>query len=281
MKKRGYVNYTIIILMFLLLNNNVESYGNGIGPCTSQHDDYNLFIADDYYDAVEICGLCYACDDTYDDGVCPEDFGDGNRRASCTNHPDINCVARISGEVTDEVEGFPISEAKITAVPPPGSSLPEIIELTDSSGNYFVENIPAGRWIFRVEKLGFDTVIQEEIIDYGKTNLIDFVMPKGTCNQDCTNSFGRCSADCDGVNGCSYWNPLVKELCDEQNPGTEVIVNETGEFVTKYQCCNSNIELREFRPKAIVHGDMEQLVLRETVARMNNDIVKVKIAVWQ
>ena len=281
MNKRSSLNFVIIIIAITMFSNNSYSYGNGIGPCNTNHDDYASFIADDLYDAVEICGLCYACDGTVSDGICPEDFGDENRRASCTNHPDLDCVARVRGTVYDELEGNLLSGVKITALSPPGSSIEPIVELTNSEGEYFVEEIAAGRWLFRVEKAGYDTVVEEHIIENKKTNIINFFMPTGSCNADCTNSFGRCSADCDGINGCEYPNLIVRELCDEQEPGTEVVVNETGEFVEKYECCNSNIPITEFRPKAVIHGDMEDLVLRETVVRLNNDIVKVKIAVWE
>lgn len=288
MKKRGIVIVStfFIGLVIILLTNNTYAYGNGVGPCpqggllTEGHDDYHLFKDDPYFDAVEICGLCYACDWDVSDGVCPEDYSNGTKRASCTDHPDIDCHSRLSGVVRSLVDGRAIYNAKVTAVPPPGSSYDPFVSYTDEYGNYFIEYIPSGRWVFRAEKSGYDTEIVEEIIEYGGTNILDFYLPEGSCNSDCTNSFGRCSADCDGINGCQYSSPLIMELCDDQIPGTEVIISESGEIVTKAVCCNGNVELREYRPKSVVHGDMEELVLRETVAKLGTDIVIVKIAVW-
>jgi hypothetical protein len=252
-------------------------------PC-QRYSQYPQFVADDEFDAVEICGVCYICK-WPSDNVCPEDYEYNGKRGSCIARPDGDCVARVNGTVFSRAAGQEIVGATITFFPPPGSGAPNDIYYTDGEGDYFVENIAAGRWIVRVEKEGYDTEIREEIIEYGKTNVLDFYLPLTTCNSDCTNSFGICSAACDGVNTCNYVSEEIKTLCDDLDPGTEVIINETGDFVNKIVCCNNNNDATtletEFRPKAIVNGQMDTLVQREIVAKWNNDIVKIKIAIWE
>lgn len=243
------------------------------------HPKNNLFLGNPDYDAVELCGLCYVCGEA--DGVCPEDFGNTTNTAKCIDSPDPDCPANVEGYVRELLTDNEIVNAKVSIIPPASSTtLHPVVVFTDTEGYYRVTNVTSGRWIFRAEKPGYDTEVKNFILEKGGTNIVNFLLPEGTCNQDCTNSFGRCSAECAGVNGCVYDNPTVQNLCDDRSPGSFVITNTSGEFITKVGCCRGQPVIKEFRPKARVYGDMENLVTRSVVLTLNGEPVTIHFSIW-
>lgn len=86
--------------------------------------------------------------------------------SSSVNASAILLNGKISGKITDEKTGRPVSGATV-AIPDlkTGTS-------TDANGIYTLKNLPRGKYLIEVSALGYANVIDE--IDLGKTETADF-----------------------------------------------------------------------------------------------------------
>ncbi|MDP2037075.1 MAG: carboxypeptidase-like regulatory domain-containing protein [Ignavibacteria bacterium] len=88
-------------------------------------------------------------------------------------------VGKISGVITDEETGEPLIGCTVVLQ---GTRLGAI---TDLDGNYFVLNIPAGKYDLLVSMIGYSKKIQTEVIvNSGRTTIASFVLKSTAIEQE-------------------------------------------------------------------------------------------------
>jgi hypothetical protein len=135
--------------------------------------------------------------------------------------------------------------------------------------------------------IGLDTEINNTIMYSRQDKEINFSLPNASCDENCTNYFGRCNKDCQGVNGCYYngWNPItgyseVAQLCHERRFGETVIIEEGDNYTTSTVCCNGANNITEYRPQVAVTGSMKNLITTSVNALYNGIPVTITVATW-
>jgi len=204
-----------------------DHYCSG-GSCDSYTVTNNQTIRSNCND----CGYCKTCSN----GVCIDKPG-------------------VKGTVTNvSIEKIKGAEVKILGL--------GLSDTTDENGNYFICDFPAGTYDIVASKQGFEPGIKK--LDFDGTNIVmnfDFVLytAGSDCKPDCsktTDEKPRCHADCDGINGCRFYDQRTKELCTV--PYSRVVnVLESYNSTHKLLCCDGEPYLY---PK--ISGD--QLVFPES-----------------
>jgi hypothetical protein len=246
----------------------------------------------DGFGAAEVCGDCYVCGDS--DGVCPEDFMNAtlpNAVGDCSGCNDADCHANISGHVykRDMLNLYghlvPVVHAQVKSVPQ-NPLVPENVVLTDDDGFYDL-GVPNGNLIVSAASIGLDTEINETTMYSRDDKIMDFFLPNASCDENCTNYFGRCNKDCQGVNNCNYadWDESkrfseVAWLCHERRFGETVVVSEGEDYANSTVCCDGSVHIIEFRPQVAVGGDMKNLITTSTNALYNGIPVTITVATW-
>jgi outer membrane receptor protein involved in Fe transport len=88
-------------------------------------------------------------------------------------------TGKISGVATDAETGEPLIGANIVLI---GTSLGAS---TDLDGNYFILNVPAGKYDIQASMIGYQRVIQKDIIvDAGRTTSADFKLKASAIEQE-------------------------------------------------------------------------------------------------
>lgn len=240
-------------------------------------------------------GVNISCDNI-PDNFCPEDYETFNNSAiygNCSRCHDPDCTGNITGRVLSSL-GVPIQRAIVKALPIrynlTGSTL-EKSTLTDASGTFTLVNVTTGTYYFSASQEGYDTQLIEATINRNKlTQGVLFTLQNGTCFDDCTNSYGRCNAQCDGLtfaNGgiCSFFSNLtlnISALCDNRLKGTEVIVPNTanGTHAMFVNCCEGIPYWKYYRTALVSASNINNLVNIEKLAKYNDQPVKLIIAYW-
>ncbi|MFH1916651.1 MAG: hypothetical protein ABIJ21_05270 [Nanoarchaeota archaeon] len=234
--------------------------------------------------AAEICSECYVCGDA--DGVCPEDFKNesNNYVANCSGCNDPDCYAIINGVVRkrDPPNDF-IEGAQVKAVPH-NPHIPEVVTFTNETGEYEL-NVSNGPQSVSAAKIGLDTEINDTIVYTRQFIEMNFFLPNASCDENCSNYFGRCNKDCQGINGCEYedWDGSYSEIaqvCHERRLGENIVMNQTGNYSTNVMCCDGSVTSIEYRPQALVEGKMKNLITTSTNALYNGMPVTITIATW-
>jgi len=202
-------------------SNNGHEACNYLGDCTG----VNTAGGSSCFDSVD-----NDCDDTTDfcDGtkiVCTINGGfPGDRR-------DDDCVATITGAVTDSTSGLPINGANVKAIQR-GSLI--YSGNTYSSLEWTAQTNAAGQYTLRVNAgLSYDIIASAVDYDFMQTLNVpagfrepitrNFVLdPAMTseCKDDCT-TIGSplCNPACDNRNGCLFHDAITRNLCDGKQPG--------------------------------------------------------------
>ncbi|MBU1205223.1 MAG: carboxypeptidase-like regulatory domain-containing protein [Nanoarchaeota archaeon] len=144
--------------------------------------------------------------------------------------PDVG----VNGTVTN-VSLEPIEGALVDILSPL-----ELNDITDENGNYFIRDVPEGSYDIVASKQGFNSLNKQFYI---KDNVvtIDFVLytAGSECKPDCSKTSDekpRCNADCDGINGCNFYDEITKEACT--TPLNRVVgVTESYNETHKLTCC--------------------------------------------
>jgi outer membrane receptor protein involved in Fe transport len=88
-------------------------------------------------------------------------------------------TGKISGTVKDAASGEPLIGANVVIL---GTSLGAS---TDLDGNYFILNIPTGRYSIQASMIGYQRVIQRDVIvDIGRTTAADFQLKASAIEQE-------------------------------------------------------------------------------------------------
>jgi hypothetical protein len=307
--KKGYVIFAISIIMALalLLVGSVSAV-----ICSNGVDSPSGCVCGHYPDSsqgfgqVQINGNSISCDNIAD-GVCPERFMDPATGlvGNCGSCPDPDCRGTVAG-IAYSTAGMSnrLDKVTITSHPirwNPSANLENSIQ-TGPNGDYSGSFI-TGRYYFSASKDAYDTLLTEVDVTLDGTTTQNFQLTNGTCHADCTNSYGRCNAACDGMNvsggTCHFYDSNVAALCEDRLKGTEVYlgVNSTnpeyGIFIT---CCGdstSQIHLPDgttqnntpyskyYTLATTDSGNMKNLIKIEKIAKYNDVPVRLIVAYWQ
>ena len=237
------------------------------------------------------------------DGICPEDFADttyvpplvGNC-SSCSD-PDctvgcptcpfpFNVTGYVWGHVRDS-NGNPIEQARVTGHPIGWNNSVnlDVNATTGSNGIYNSTDFISGTYYFSASKAGYDTQLIEETVVRGSILQIDFTLQNGTCHGDCTNSYNRCNAACDGVTTsnvtCNFYNSTVRDVCNNQLQGTEVYIGPAANPYAWFVVCCNNAPFQKYYYMAFMDGsNIKNLIKTEKIARYNSVPVRVVVAYW-
>lgn len=243
-------------------------------------------------------GVNYSCDnmpDSYPNGFCPEDYETFNNSAifgNCSRCHDPDCTGNISGRVLSSL-GIPVARATVKALPIRYNlSAPSLEKstMTDVNGNFELGFVTTGTYYFSASQEGYDTQLIEMTINRNKiTSGLQFNLANGTCYEDCTNSYGRCNAQCNGLNFsngvCSFFSNVtlnVSALCDNRLKGTDVIVPNTanGTHAMFVDCCEGEPYWKYYGSASISTSTIKNLVKIEKLVKYNDQPVKLIIAYW-
>ena len=155
--------------------------------------------------------------------------------------PDVG----VNGTVRDAF-GDPIEGALVDVLSPL-----DLSAITDGNGNYFIRDVPAGTYDIvasaQEKSFGLET---KKLIDFDATDVVtvDFVLyTEGTeCQQDCSkisDEIPVCHADCEGINGCNFYDETAKEAC--ANPPRVTNAIESYNSTHKLLCCDGE----PYKPK--------------------------------
>ena len=134
------------------------------------------------------------------------------------------CYGRINGTVSDS-NITPLANVNVTLLilGPQGEQQYQST-LTNASGNYaFNSIIPATDYRLLFSKTNYNSEVAVTKVNYTNTTTVNATLTSGTCNYDCTTQVdpSRCSAACNGIGGCAFYNTTVATILD----GTVVNTN--------------------------------------------------------
>src|ERR1035437_2821280 len=87
-------------------------------------------------------------------------------------HPSRLTAQTVSGRVTAQVSGEPLSDARVTVV---GTS---VFTTTNTDGQYTLRNVPPGTQAVRVSRIGFQEQKQSVAVAPGATLTLNFVLTR-------------------------------------------------------------------------------------------------------
>ena len=292
--KKGYW-ILLISIMLVSIRFASASYqcsdGNSPTPCVCGHSPDST----KGYGQVLIGATIVSCNNI-PDGVCPEDFQDpvSLTVANCGSCADPDCIGTISGKVYDAGASLPIAGAIVTSHPVKwnqSANLEQSSNPTGFDGSYSSFTVVTGTYYFSASKDSYDTQLIEATVTRNGATTLNFNLQNGTCHPDCTNSYNRCNAACDGTtfaNGesCQFYNSTVANLCNNRFTGTEVYLGTAdathGWFI---QCCGvvgSQAPYQKYYATAQTDtANVKNLIKTEKIAKYNDVPVRVIVAYWQ
>ncbi|MFH1650131.1 MAG: hypothetical protein ABIA93_06280 [Candidatus Woesearchaeota archaeon] len=124
------------------------------------------------------------------------------------------------------------------------SGVSEISQYTNIDGNVRFENIPSGPRQFSARKEGYDTISEARMLGGGE-NSFTMHLINASCHSDCTDYYGRCNPQCEGLNfttstgieECKFYDERAKSACAYKLKGTNAIYNSTGDETYIVTCC--------------------------------------------
>jgi hypothetical protein len=293
MPKRGKKDNALVllsaILFFLMMSVYVYAVGIPISelplPVCGHEADSSIG-----YGQVIINELVYSCDNNAD-GVCPEEYQDGNNaslQGDCSSCLDPDCTGTLRGYVRDNT-GRPVDRATVVTHPilwNVSSSSMETIATTDITG-YYTMSAVSGTYYVSAAKESYDTELKESTVEHGQSTNLDFFLQDGTCHDDCTNSYGRCNVACNGLtfynesSKCLFYDSTAMMLCNNRLRGTSVLysgINDTAAYFI--DCCEGAPEVKYHSKARVSANKIQNMIKTEKIARYNDVPVRVIIAYW-
>jgi len=237
------------------------------------------------------------------DAVCPEDFTDPSTglSANCGNCPDADCTVNNSANIgyvwgyVNDINSKRVENVIVTGHPIKwnnSANLDRSALPTDSYGKYNSTAFISGKYYFSASKKGYDTQLLEATIVRGQVTRLDFQLLNGTCHDDCTNSYNRCNAECDGVTfndsstKCSFYNTIVRDACNNRLKETKVkLEGYPGNTPTEtyfVDCCEGTPQLQRYvkaKPDTNA-GWIKNLIKTEKIARLDDYPMRIVVAYW-
>ena len=133
------------------------------------------------------------------------------------------CYGLINGTVTD-TNNSRLSNVNVTLliVGPQGEQSYKSTT-TNASGNYAFTVIPATNYRLLFSKPFYNNEVVVTKVNYTNLTSVNATLTSGSCNYDCTTQAdpSRCSASCNGIGGCNFYNTTIASILD----GTVVNTN--------------------------------------------------------
>lgn len=195
---------------------------------------------------------------------------------------DTNCTGIIYGIVRDDTNKL-LGGATIKSSPP--GKLEECERSTTSliDGSYTLDAL-IGSYNIIARKPGYDdnvtwvTILSKQAEPTG--HQVNFNLRNGTCHADCTDSYGNCNPDCDGLgfaNGTGIDYCSLVSVCANRPKGFRA-TQVSGSTVTEYSCCEGETIRTYPVKKARVGGELENLYVYKTVVKLGLKYVTLNIA---
>ncbi len=301
MKKR--VMWIFFIIFGLISINYVFAECGGIDqpPCVCGQEP-NSTIG---YGQVIIDSQYFSCSNIQD-YVCPEDFQDAaipEIVGNCSSCIDPDCIGTATG-VVKNTEGATVPRAKITTHPLKyEESAPTLETSTESlqDGTYSF-NAPTGTYYFSASASGYDTQLIEATINrYSVSSGINFVLANGTCHDDCTNYYGRCSKECEGttssntsggsIDKCEFYNVYIASLCNNKLAGVSAFIGKTysdGEITYTagdnkawfVDCCEGEPYTKYYANAGVTLNQLDNLIKVTKLVKYEDRPVTIIVALW-
>lgn len=131
------------------------------------------------------------------------------------------CTTTVSGYVRDE-DTDPVDNAKIEVM---DDNEVLAYDYSQNDGSYSVD-IPCGTFNIKVSAENFISGIKNDIVT--PADDINFVLTSGlSCESDCTYAQDNTiHSECEGIDGCRFYDATAKQACNLAQPGWEVDYDE-------------------------------------------------------
>lgn len=221
---------------------------------------------------VKICGLCYDCDASVSDGICPEHFG-----KDCSPITDIDCAyGYIYGTIEDSA-GSPLESAQVEVVNP-GVPAGFYVSSANALGEYNL-SVPGGFYYDIIaSKPSYEPEVDNSSVAIDEHVNVDFVLESSStlCKADCTSVNNLCDADCDFEGGCRFSTPLAKSLCDGKPKG--FALDAGGSEIV---CCKGETSTYQSAVQPRLVADVENTLTTMIPALLGGKRVRVVVAVME
>lgn len=243
------------------------------------------------YGQISFLGVPSSCNN-FADSICPEDFQNGsndNMTGNCYNCHDPDCTGTVNGTVF--ANGLLLGRVTVKALPIRYNLSAPSMErstITSTNGQFSLSGITTGTYYLSAIQDGFDTQLLLVTVKRNQTTTgVVFNLENGTCYEDCTNSYGRCNAQCDGLNFsaggfCGFYNTTVATLCDNRFKGTDVMIpgSDNGTHAQFINCCEGTPYVKYYSQAVVSTSSIKNLAKIEKIVKYNDQPVRVVIAYW-
>jgi len=239
--------------------------------CTCQDQEYR-----DYYCSGTSCTYSKTSDQTLwsncnNCGYCKTCSG-----GACIDKPGVKGIVTNASEPPEPIKN---AEVNILGL--------DKFYTTDESGNYFICEFLSGTYDIVASKKGFNSVNKQFTFDGNNMVTRDFVLytAGSDCRQDCSKTTDeenlRCHADCDGINGCKFFDERTKEICTI--PLNRVVgVIESYNATHKLRCCIGEPYLhKKISGDRLVFPESENIVRITRIVFWRGQFVKMIIDVFK
>jgi len=202
-----------------------------------------------------VCGLgednggsetnCYDGIDNDCDGA--TDFCDERYNIGCQygyDNLDADCESIISGNVKG-IDGLPLNRVRVIILTnfkyKSFSHAINFTTVTNANGDFSIHVYGNSTYNIVAQKPGYYMIANlTKKLNLGQDWQFLVVMARDMeCRHDCTKTFdGLCHAECDGINGCSFYDYISKAACD-LNP-KHAMVDYEGAIVESIECCTGS-----------------------------------------
>jgi len=219
---------------------------------------------------------------TIDDDLLPENQysctdgldNDGDTFIDCA---DVDCAGSITGNVQD-TENNNIQGARIDVIK--GATV-EHTASTDASGDYqTTDPVLCGDYNIIASKDSYVSSTKTITLPPQTSMTVDFTgsdaLVLGTsCEDDCTYAGDNTvHQECDGINGCGFFDATAKQVCNLAQPGWIRDYSETQEIE-----CAEGTPRDKVQVKATVTCDEENLIKLTKVVTYKGKLVKLHVVV--
>jgi len=209
------------------------------------------------------CITCAATETSCTDGI----DNDCNGLTDCA---DPTCSGTITGTAKELFSSKPITSGTINANSNSGSVK---TANTNQQGAYNMQNVNCGIYSLVASAPNYIPVTKNNFnVPSRSTVTQDFYLPLGTsCESDCTFYFDNIvHKECDGINGCSFYDNTAKKVCDLAKPNWYRDYDDT-----HYVQCASGIPQLKVQIQTSISCTSGTIVKGVRVARLRGEGVRI------
>ena len=203
------------------------------------------------------------------------------KMGNCQECPDPDCIADVRGITFDNStdQNFVTTHVNIIS-----TNNQNIRAEADSTGVYSMQAF-RGRVRVVCTSQDFDKYEKEIYLKKGD-NLVDCRMTQATCSAECTlpdvDGSDICRPECDGQNGCNFYNSTTMSICDNVPLGSTIVLRRIGttDFVEAVTCCSGAIQTL-YRPLSNINSNnIPNLLTRDYRKKLNGMPVTVRVITY-